>query len=187
MRLSKLTTIIGLAVGLSVLGASGVGAATRNTVVLTPGFGYVNPGGVLLNPFNPPAKNWLPGHRGVDLAVPVGDTGLLDSAGKPLVGGMVVAPAPGEVTFAGLVAGKPVVTILHPDGLKSSFEPLLAVVALGAMVAAGDVIGVVGAWPANVTPHCDYPCVHWGVRRGETYLDPLILIGAPPIVLMPTN
>jgi len=187
----RVTRVVLFAVGLMLLGASMVLSASGATPTefLTPGFGYLNPAGDggLINAFNPPPKDWLPGHRGIDLAVPVRETGEFASDGVPLVGGVVVAPGPGQVTFAGLVGGKPVVTVTHPDGLKSSFEPLVATVALGSAVAAGEVIGLVIVWPEHLPPHCEYPCVHWGVRRGETYLDPLILIGAPPIVLMPTN
>jgi hypothetical protein len=34
--------------------------------------------------------------------------------------------------------------------------------------------------------HC-FPraCLHWGLLRGETYLDPLTLVGAGPVRLLP--
>jgi len=28
-------------------------------------------------------------------------------------------------------------------------------------------------------------CLHWGWKRGDTYLDPLLLVGGGPIVLLP--
>jgi murein DD-endopeptidase MepM/ murein hydrolase activator NlpD len=97
------------------------------------------------------------------------------------------------VTFAGKVAGKPVVTITHHDGLRSSLEPVAAIVAVGSTVQPGQIIGTLSEWPAETgsnSTHCPgTTCVHWGVRREcDTYLDPLWLVGlAPPIVLMPLD
>lgn len=53
---------------------------------------------------------------------------------------------------------------------------------VGDRVAAGDVVGrleVVGS-------HC-FPaaCLHWGWLHGETYLDPLRLVGGGPVRLLP--
>ena len=49
-------------------------------------------------------------------------------------------------------------------------------------MAAGDVVGVLDL-PAS---HC-FPraCLHWGWRRGDTYLDPLDLVGGGPVRLLP--
>ena len=58
----------------------------------------------------------------------------------------------------------------------------------GTRVAAGSVVGTVQG-PADggaVASHCAATCVHWGVRRGQRYVDPLALLGErPPIVLLP--
>ncbi len=132
--------------------------------------------------FDPPAHAWEPGHRGIDLWSVRGD--------------VVVAPGAGVVTFAGSVAGKPVVVVTHPDGLRSSLEPVIATVPQGTAVRAGDAIGVLAATPGDDAnpdhcaalprPDAGAACAHWGVRRGTTYLDPLTLLGvAPPIVLLP--
>jgi|GEM_PF-1126439 len=131
---------------------------------------------VLWQRFNPPPQNWLSGHRGVDLLARPGDP--------------VYAPAAGVVSVAGTVGGKPVVAVTHEDGLRSTFEPVLATVKKGTVVAAGSQIGTVGFWPAGTASHCPTSplgaCVHWGVLRGSIYLDPLSLLGkAPPIVLLP--
>jgi hypothetical protein len=78
--------------------------------------GYVSPVGAVIvhNYFNPPPRPWDGGfHRGVDLAV---------GAGAP-----IVSPSAGVVTFVGSVFGKPTVTIVHPDGLTSSLEPVVTV------------------------------------------------------------
>ena len=60
---------------------------------VTPAHAYVSPTGTVhvLRAFDRPEHDWLPGHRGVDLSLPVG--------------GQVVAAGPGVVAFAGVVAG----------------------------------------------------------------------------------
>ncbi|AEG43967.1 peptidoglycan DD-metalloendopeptidase family protein [Isoptericola variabilis] len=140
--------------------------------------GWVRPvPGELVHPFAPPAQDWLPGHRGVDLAA--------------LRGEPVAAPGGGVVTFAGVVGGKPVVVVTHHGGLRSTLEPVEAVVPRGAVVAAGSVVGTLATAPgtADNPSHCaPRDCLHWGVRRGERYLDPMLLLGlADPIVLLPLS
>ncbi|QJW37112.1 M23 family metallopeptidase [Cellulosimicrobium protaetiae] len=126
----------------------------------------------VLAPFDPPEQDWLPGHRGVDLAA---------TPGAP-----VRSPAPGVVTFAGPVAGRGVVVVTHDDGLRTSLEPVTGVVPRGSRVAAGAVVGTLQASQDALGSHCPGTCVHWGVRRGDRYVDPLALLGdRPPIVLLP--
>ncbi|ACZ30210.1 Peptidase M23 [Xylanimonas cellulosilytica DSM 15894] len=144
---------------------------------------YVPPvPGQVARGFDPPEHEWQAGHRGVDLWSARGDA--------------VVSPGTGVVTFAGSVGGKPVVVVTHPDGLRSSLEPVDATVPRGTAVRAGDPVGVLAAAPGGASnpDHCaalapavdGAACAHWGVRRGGTYLDPLTLLGtAPPIVLLP--
>ncbi|MGW8568403.1 murein hydrolase activator EnvC family protein [Isoptericola sp. NPDC055881] len=125
--------------------------------------------GPVAHPFDPPARRWLAGHRGADLAA--------------TAGGQVRAPAAGVVSFAGKVAGKPVVVVTHPGGLRSTFEPVTADVRVGARVGPGAVLGVLAPTPGHCAPAS---CLHWGVRRGEVYLDPLAFLGEQaPIVLLP--
>ncbi|WP_407318309.1 M23 family metallopeptidase [Isoptericola halotolerans] len=129
-------------------------------------------GGAVVRAFDPPAQPWLPGHRGVDLTAPPGTP--------------VTAPAAGTVTFAGPVGGKPVVVVSH-GSLRSTLEPVEAWRTVGDRVARGDVVGV--TTDDTVTHHCvATACLHWGVRRGEAYLDPLVLLGrAVPVVLLPQS
>jgi murein DD-endopeptidase MepM/ murein hydrolase activator NlpD len=123
--------------------------------------------GAVLRLFDPPAQRWSSGHRGVDLAAGVGEA--------------VRSPAAGVVSFSGTVVDRGVVTITHPDGLRSSLEPVVGAPAAGTPVGAGDPVGTV-----QRSGHCAWePCVHWGVRRGRTYLDPLELLGVDPVVLLP--
>ncbi|MET9913319.1 M23 family metallopeptidase [Streptomyces sp. NPDC006476] len=114
--------------------------------------------------WEPPATVYGRGHRGVDLAAP---------AGTP-----VRAVAAGRVSFAGRVAGRGVVSVeLTGTDLRTTYEPVIASVQKGDEVEAGEVVGTVD--PAG--SHCAVTCVHWGLLRGETYLDPLSLL--PPWLL----
>jgi len=76
--------------------------------------------------------------------------------------------------------------VTHDDGLRTSLEPVTATVPRGTHVASGGVVGTVQVADGTVASHCAGACVHWGVRRGERYVDPLALLGdRPPIVLLP--
>ncbi|VXB77546.1 M23 family metallopeptidase [Nocardioides sp. AX2bis] len=118
--------------------------------------------------FAPPPTPYAAGHRGVDLAA---------AAGQP-----VRAALPGTVTFAGSIAGRGVVVVDHGD-TRTTYEPVDASVRSGAEVDAGDPVGRVRPGPAS---HC-FPatCLHWGWIAGQTYLDPLLLVGAGPVRLLP--
>lgn len=112
---------------------------------------------------------WLPGHRGVDLAAAVGQP--------------VLAPADGVVVFAGTVVDRGVLTLQHASGLRTSYEPIGSPLPVGTSVVRGGQAAVVGSG----RDHCPAAtCLHWGLRRGETYLDPLLLVRTrPPMVLLP--
>ncbi|WP_432546472.1 peptidoglycan DD-metalloendopeptidase family protein [Kineococcus sp. SYSU DK004] len=112
------------------------------------------------------------GHRGADLAA------------RP--GGAVLSPDDGVVTFAGPVAGRVVVVVAHPGGLRSTLEPVAAPVPAGTAVRAGQRVADVPAPGAPGSAHCLVPCLHLGARDGERYLDPLALLApAGPPVLLP--
>lgn len=123
---------------------------------------------VVVEAFDPPDQPWLAGHRGVDLEAHVGEA--------------VMADRDGIVVFAGWVVDRPVVTIMHADGSRTGYEPVEASVEVGTPVTAGDTVGTVTADAS----HCDAPCVHWGLRVGGAYADPLeTLRGFGPIALLP--
>jgi murein DD-endopeptidase MepM/ murein hydrolase activator NlpD len=107
--------------------------------------------------FDPPLSPWGAGHRGVD---------LLAGPGVP-----VRAAASGRVSFAGPVAGRGVLVITMGGGLRITYEPVRAVAAVGREVAVGEVVGALEDGPF----HCPGGCLHWGLRRGAVYLDPLSL------------
>ncbi len=126
------------------------------------------PGPSATRPFEAPASPYGPGHRGVDLAAPPG--------------AVVVAAGDGVVVFAGAVAGRPVVSIDHPDGLRTTYEPVDPSVAAGQVVTRGSPIGTLLAGHAGCPAAA---CLHWGLRRGEVYLDPLLLLAPPRVRLLP--
>jgi murein DD-endopeptidase MepM/ murein hydrolase activator NlpD len=132
-----------------------------------PAIGRAWPVGVrpsVLRGWEPPATAYSRGHRGVDLAA---------TPGTP-----VRAVAAGRVLYAGRVAGKGVVSVdLTGTDLRTTYEPVRATVKKGTEVTAGEVIGTV----ETTGSHCTTTCVHWGLRRGETYLNPLSLL--PPWLL----
>ena len=116
---------------------------------------------VILQVFEPHSA-YGPGHRGIDLAA--------------ASGGVIRAMADGTVTFAGMVAGRPVISTFHERlGITSSMEPVTAVVRVGERVIRGQVIGLLVDGV-----HCPVSCLHVGMRRGERYLNPLALLRGFP-------
>ncbi|GLY04856.1 MULTISPECIES: M23 family metallopeptidase [Actinoplanes] len=118
--------------------------------------------------FDPPPDPWLAGHRGVDLAVTPGAP--IRSAGA------------GTVVFAGTIAGRGVVSVAHPGGLRTTYEPVTPSVATGDRIPAGAVLGTA----QSGHPGCPRAaCLHWGLRRADHYLDPLALLGLGRARLLP--
>ena len=141
----------------------------------------------VIRPFEKPTQRWSAGHRGVDLAVPENNR-------------RVYAPAPGTVVFSGTVVNRKVLVIAHPDGRRSTFEPMDEALPVGTTVAVGDVIGTVaGAAGGNSERsyrRCSTPCLYWGVRQGGVrgdgsgkaaeYINPMSLLGSKkPSILLP--
>lgn len=141
-----------VAAGLVLAGLNPLSAAAADPVRVLP-----VPGPVLRG-FLVGEHDWSPGHRGVDLSGPTA--------------GPVVAAAAGTVGWVGTIAGVPMLSIQHPDGLRTTYQPVVALVAAGDQVAAGQEIASLAAG------HCPSgACLHWGLRDGETYLDPLAWLG----------
>jgi murein DD-endopeptidase MepM/ murein hydrolase activator NlpD len=142
-------------------------------------FGWPLPGSpTVVRAFHPPAFRYGPGHRGVDLAA---------VAGAP-----VLAAGAGTVVFAGTVAGHGVVSVDHPGGLRTTYEPVSPTVTAGDRVVRGERIGTVQ--PGH--PGCPGTvCLHWGVLGGpkqdpekdKQYLDPLRLLAAARVRLLPID
>ncbi|MFJ1597118.1 M23 family metallopeptidase [Streptomyces sp. NPDC088261] len=136
----------------------------------------VSPASVLRG-WDPPATLYGPGHRGVDLAAAPGTA--------------VRAAAAGRVLYAGQVAGRGVVSItLSRTGdppLRITYEPVDPLVAKGDEVEAGEVVAR-RSWSSSPCAGC----VHWGLRQGDRYLNPVSLLPPsalrrPPPRLLPTT
>lgn len=114
-----------------------------------------------------PDAVWEPGHRGVDLQASPGEA--------------ILASRGGTVAFAGVVAGTPVVSISHADGIRTTYEPVMARVRAGQKVRRGEVIGAL-ADVANLPEHArKSPGLSWGARfegKGRVYIDPMTLLGS---------
>ncbi|MDX3124735.1 M23 family metallopeptidase [Streptomyces scabiei] len=99
----------------------------------------------------------------------------------PVVRAWEPPPPPVPGSPPGRVAGRGVVTVeLTGTGdppLRTTYEPVRASVRKGAEVSAGALLGTLEPAPS----HCPTACLHWGLRRAETYLDPLSLM--PPWLL----
>jgi murein DD-endopeptidase MepM/ murein hydrolase activator NlpD len=132
----------------------------------------LRPRPAVLRVFDAPSPNWNRGHRGVDLA---------GVAGRP-----VYAAAAGTVVFAGELAGRTLVSIAHPGGLRTTYEPVRPAVRAGQLVEAGSVIGELLAGHAGCSAAA---CLHWGAMWGAAsradYVDPLGLLASTEIRLKP--
>ncbi|WP_344232326.1 M23 family metallopeptidase [Kribbella hippodromi] len=117
--------------------------------------------------FEPPAKPWLPGHRGVDLS------------GQP--GQPVLAATSGTITYAGTLAGRGIIT-LTTGPRRTTYEPVVPIVTVGTTVTTGTVIGHLSAAGSHCPPTT---CLHWGLLQGKQYLNPLTLTPNHPIRLLP--
>ncbi len=122
--------------------------------------------------FDLPAQPWLSGHRGVDLLAAQGSA--------------VVAPIEGVVSFSGVVADRPVLSLAVAGGLRLSFEPVRSELKAGDAVIRGQHLGVLEGPTHCRDPALGGSCLHWGVRRGEDYVNPLqFVLDLRPSVLLP--
>jgi murein DD-endopeptidase MepM/ murein hydrolase activator NlpD len=108
----------------------------------------------ITDPFRAPDCRWCPGNRGIEYRT---------RPGTP-----VRAVAAGRVTFAGSVAGNRYVVVRHADGQRATYGNLATVdVTAGDVVVARSVVGVASR------------STHFGLRRGDTYVDPTPYLGRP--------
>jgi murein DD-endopeptidase MepM/ murein hydrolase activator NlpD len=116
--------------------------------------------GPVIRGFDLPDDPYGSGHRGIDIAVPVGTP--------------IVAPADGTVSFAGQVGGRLFLTIDHGGGVSSTYSWLTAnLVKKGDVVIRGQPVALTG-WghPGATVPH-----LHFGVRLSGAYVDPMEYLG----------
>jgi hypothetical protein len=120
--------------------------------------------------FHPPDDPYGAGHRGVDLAGRVGQP--------------VLSVADGRVAFVGVIAGRGVVVVDH-GAERSTYEPVIGEVRVDQRVYAGDPLGRLELVGSHCWPRA---CLHLGRIAGETYRDPLELLGGGgPIRLLPLH
>ena len=122
--------------------------------------------------FRAPSGPYGAGHRGVDLAARPGQ--VVKSAG------------PGRVVVARPIAGRWVISVVHPMDLaplpgghawRTTYEGVKPTVGVGQQVRAGAVIGTLAGGG-----HADG--LHWGLKSGRIYVDPMTLLRRP-VVLKP--
>ncbi|MEV6429611.1 M23 family metallopeptidase [Nocardia sp. NPDC051463] len=160
-----------------VIGVTALLGTTERSVVAAPAgqFGWpLQPRPSIERRFDQLEHDWLPGHRGVDLA--------------GMAGQVVFAAGDGIVVFAGKVADKPVVSIDHSGGLRTTYEPVEPAVPVGSRVGRGTPIGKLEAGHEGCAVAA---CLHWGARREaggrnrREYVDPLGLLHAVALRLKP--
>lgn len=124
----------------------------------------------IARPFDPPARRWDSGHRGID---------LVGVSGEP-----VLAVDDGVVTFSGVIAGVGVVSITHASGLRSTYQPVEDRASRGDRVTRGDRVGRLAGGG-----HCRgavVDCLHLGAVRGkDAYVDPTPLLTGVELSLLP--
>lgn len=94
------------------------------------------------------------GHRGIDL--------------RAAQGSRIVSPTSGEVIFAGTVVDRPVLTLRVAGEVLMSVEPVQSDLAAGDWVRRGETLGIIQG-----PSHCSFSCLHLGVRKDGSYLNPL--------------
>lgn len=116
--------------------------------------------------FSPGKHNWDAGHRGVDLAA---------SFFMP-----VYAPQQGKVVYSGQLVNRKVLSISHPENIRTTYEPVLPLVQKGEEVQRGQLIAVV------VGKHCGMSiCLHWGAKTApDNYLNPWLLLAKKRVRLL---
>jgi murein DD-endopeptidase MepM/ murein hydrolase activator NlpD len=121
--------------------------------------------GPVIRGFDPPEDPFGAGHRGIDIAAPVGTA--------------IVAPASGTVAFAGRVGGHLFVTLDHGGELTSTYSWVASTsVRKGDTISAGQPFALIGTGhPGSAVPH-----VHFGVRLAGAYQDPLEYLAALGVV-----
>jgi murein DD-endopeptidase MepM/ murein hydrolase activator NlpD len=157
------TWLVSLVSAISVLVTSVLGGtlATAAQPAGTWGWPVVGP---VIRAFDPPDSPYGSGHRGIDIAVPVGTP--------------IAAPADGTVAFAGPVGGSLFLTIDHGGGLESTYSWLSALaVRRGDAVTAGQVVASTG-WGHLTEP---VPHLHFGVKLDDVYVDPLTYLSPPSL------
>ena len=126
--------------------------------------------GPLVRGFDARAGSFGPGHRGIDIAAPVGE--------------LVRAPTAGRVVFAGPVAGVNWVTLVVAPGVLVTLGPVLDPVVTATRVRSKAPVGRIG--PGHAATPAAPAALHLSVRVDGVYVDPLVyLVDRPRPRLVP--
>lgn len=158
--------ILLVVVAVALVPAAAAGAVPDGLgVATTPGYDWPVPGPPVAD-FSLDNGPYAAGHRGVDLPVTAGDPV------RPMADGMV--------TWSGVVAGDAWVTVAHPDGVSTSYGPMVRAGArpVGTAVTRSDVIG-----RARGDAHGLDGRLHVGARRDGRYVDPAALVAGSPALV----
>lgn len=168
LLLLLVAALSGTAAGTAAAGTAGAGPTTMpdRSAARAAWQWPLQPQPRVVRPFAPGPTPYSPGHYGADLAAAEGQA--------------VLAAGAGRVSYAGLLAGRGVVVVVH-GSLRTTYEPVDADVAVGAPVGRGQRLGRVSRGHA-----CPALCLHWGLRRGDSYLDPVLLVRGP-VRLLPRD
>jgi murein DD-endopeptidase MepM/ murein hydrolase activator NlpD len=158
--MSRIAAVVAVVLAVVSVAVSGVAsAATR-----APTVDYRPPvPSSVTDRYRPPPAPWAAGNRGWTYVV--------------VPGIAVDAAADGTVVFAGAVGGTLAVSILHADGVRTTYSYLVSIaVRRGQHVTAGEKVGLASG------------LFHFGALVGDTYLDPasLFATGPPRVHLTPT-
>lgn len=116
-----------------------------------------------LNHYIAPMTEYGEGHRGIDLPAQIG--------------GQVLSPASGQISFSGKVGYRNVVSIRFGNSFTASLEPVCSDLVEGTQVLMGETIGIVCEPDLEYLWHCEQTCLHFGTRSDAGYFSPLALIG----------
>jgi murein DD-endopeptidase MepM/ murein hydrolase activator NlpD len=114
------------------------------------------PGAIQVKDFDLPKEIFASGHRGVD---------YLSTFGTP-----VVAAADGVITHAGVIANRSTISVTHNE-LRTTYEPVKPIVKMGDFVKQGEIIGYLQQTGSHCFPKS---CLHFGLKQGKNYLNPII-------------
>jgi murein DD-endopeptidase MepM/ murein hydrolase activator NlpD len=150
VRVAAVAAVAGV-LGLAAVPGAALGAPPPTRPQAVPVVPYAPPvDAPVIDGFRVPATPYGAGNRGWEYATPGGAT--------------VRAAADGTVTFAGQVGAAYAVTVRHADGARTSYSQLAEVlVDAGTEVQQGQAVG-------RSTDR-----LHFGVRRGDVYVDPATL------------